>query len=313
MSAALTAPSDDPLDDAALARSLDGGFASRHADVNGVRLHYVEGGSGTPLVLLGGWPQTWWQWHRVMPALARRHRVIAVDLRGMGGSAKPADGYDKRTMARDVRELVRHLGLESVDVVGHDIGAMVAYAYAANHPEATRRICMLDVAHPDGGWAELRLLPEPGQPVNTPLRSGGSLFLWWFALNQVTGLPEKLLEGRTRVLVDWLAEYMTKDPGSIDERSREVYARALSTADAVRAGNAWYRAFTTDIADERAYAPVSAPLLVLGGELSNHASLREVMPAKGTDVRVLKVEDCGHYIPEERPESVIEALESFLG
>lgn len=308
----MSAPQADPLDDVELARSLDGGFSSRHADVNGVRLHYVEGGSGTPLLLLGGWPQTWWQWHRVMPALARRHRVIAVDLRGMGGSSKPAGGYDKKTMARDIRELVRHLGLESVDVVGHDIGAMVAYAYAANHPEATRRICMLDVAHPDDGWSEFRLLPEPGQPVNTPVGDGGNPLLWWFAFNQVLGLPEELLEGRTRVLVDWLAEHVTKDPGSIGERSREVYARALSTADAVRAGNAWYRAFNTDIADERTYAPVSAPILVLGGELSNHASLREVMPAKGTDVRVVRVDDSGHYVPEEQPEAVIDALESFL-
>ncbi|NKY97150.1 alpha/beta fold hydrolase [Nocardiopsis alborubida] len=308
----MSAPQADPLDDVELARSLDGGFSSRHADVNGVRLHYVEGGSGTPLLLLGGWPQTWWQWHRVMPALARRHRVIAVDLRGMGGSSKPAGGYDKKTMARDVRELVRHLGLESVDVVGHDIGAMVAYAYAANHPEATRRICMLDVAHPDDGWSEFRLLPEPGQPVNTPVGDGGNPLLWWFAFNQVLGLPEELLEGRTRVLVDWLAEHVTKDPGSIDERSREVYARALSSADAVRAGNAWYRAFNTDIADERTYAPVSAPILVLGGELSNHASLREVMPAKGTDVRVVRVDDSGHYVPEEQPGAVIDALESFL-
>ncbi|PDP87579.1 alpha/beta hydrolase [Glycomyces fuscus] len=312
MPAPLTDLLTDPLADAGLARSLDGGFTSRHADVDGVRLHYVEGGSGTPLVLLGGWPQTWWQWHKVMPALARRHRVIAVDLRGMGGSARPAGGYDKKSMARDVRGLVRHLGLGSVDVVGHDIGAMVAYAYAANHPEATRRICMLDVAHPDEGWAELRLLPAPGQPVNTPLGEGGSPLLWWFAFNQVLGLPEELLGGRSRVLVDWLAEHLTGDPGSIDERSREVYARAYSTADAVRAGNAWYREFTTDIADERTYAPVSAPVLVLGGELSNHASLREVMPAKGTDVRVLGVPDCGHYIPEERPEAVIDALESFL-
>ncbi|WP_159945504.1 MULTISPECIES: alpha/beta fold hydrolase [unclassified Nocardiopsis] len=308
----MTASRTDPLSDAELARSLDGSFSSHHADVNGVRLHYVEGGAGDPLLLLGGWPQTWWQWHKVMPALARRRRVISVDLRGMGSSAKPAGGYDKRTMADDIRALVRHLGLESVDIAGHDIGAMVAYAYAANHPEATRRICLLDVPHPDGTWSDLRLLPGPDQHVNTVIEDGDRAFLWWFAFNQVGGLPEKLLEGRFRLLVDWLAEYLAKDPESLDERSREVYARAYSTADAIRAGNSWYRAFTTDIADERTYGPLRAPLLALGGDLSNHASLSGVLPAKGTDVRVLRVDDCGHYIPEEQPAAVIEALEDFL-
>lgn len=308
----MSTPPTDPLSDTELARSLDGDFSSRHADVNGLRLHYVEGGAGDPLLLLGGWPQTWWQWNKVMPALARRRRVIALDLRGMGGSAKPADGYDKRTMARDVRAFVEHLGLESVDIAGHDIGAMVAYAHAANHPEATGRICMLDVMHPDQTWADYRLLPESVQQANTTAEGRNAGFLWWFAFNQVGGLPEKLLEGRFRVLADWLFDGV-ENPGSIDERSREVYARAYSTAEAVRASNGWYQAFNTDILDEGTYEPVSAPILGLGGAMSNYASLRDGLPAKGTDVRVVRVDDCGHYIPEERPEAVVEALESFLG
>ncbi|MFF3676756.1 alpha/beta fold hydrolase [Streptomyces sp. NPDC002120] len=160
--ATTTAPDATALDDASLAASLDGGFTSHHAEVNGTRLHYVQGGSGEPLVLLGGWPQTWWQWHKVMPALARRHRVIAVDLRGMGGSAKPESGYDKKTMAADVRALLTHLGLERAHVAGHDIGAMVAYAFAANHPEATGRVALLDVSHPEEAWAQMPLLPRPG-------------------------------------------------------------------------------------------------------------------------------------------------------
>ncbi|WP_405148831.1 alpha/beta hydrolase [Sphaerisporangium sp. NBC_01403] len=211
----------DPLGDAALAHSLDGDFTSHYADVNDVRLHYVEGGSGRPLLLLGGWPQTWWQWHKVMPALARRHRVIAVDLRGMGGSAKPTGGYDKRTMARDIRELVRHLGLESVGIAGHDIGGMVAQAHAAAYPEATTRIALLDVPHPDESWSDMRLLPEPDQHINTIIENGARSYLWWFAFNQVRGLPEKLLDGRSRLVVDWLFERQAKDPAAIDEQSRQ--------------------------------------------------------------------------------------------
>ncbi|WP_405790293.1 alpha/beta hydrolase [Streptomyces sp. NBC_00029] len=303
-----TAPLDDAdlddasLSDAALAASLDGGFTSHHAEVNGTRLHYVEGGSGAPLVLLGGWPQTWWQWNKMLPALARRYRVIAVDLRGMGGSAKPDTGYDKKTMAADVHALLVHLGLERAHVVGHDIGAMIAYAFAANHPEATDRIALLDVSHPDGAWAQMPLLPRPGLP-----------HLWWFAFNQVQGLPEQLLAGRYHFLLDWLFGAASADPASIDARSRAVYARAYDSPDAIRAGNAWYRSFAQDIADLAGYAPVTVPLLALGGEYSNYEQLREAVPPLGTDTRVVRVDGSGHYLPEERPEVVTAELTRFLG
>ncbi|MER7349319.1 alpha/beta hydrolase [Streptomyces aurantiacus] len=293
--------------DEELARSLEGGFTSAHADVNGTRLHYVSGGSGEPLVLLGGWPQTWWQFHKIMPELARHYRVIAVDLRGMGGSAKPEGGYDKKTMARDVRELVRHLGHDSAHLAGHDIGAMVAYAYAANHPEATRRVALLDVAHPDEQMWQLPLLPEAGADWHD--RPG--IYLWWFAFNQVKGLPEQLLAGRFDLLHDWLFDYQLKDPASIGEAARAVYAHAYSTADAVRAGNGWYQAFTQDIADFATYERVEAPILGLGGE-TNYPYLRDRLSVHGTDVRVLAVPDSGHYLAEEQPERVTKELVEFF-
>ncbi|WP_194836536.1 alpha/beta fold hydrolase [Nocardia sp. XZ_19_369] len=307
-----TAP--EMLSDAALAASLEGGFTSHVAEVNGVRLHYVEGGTGTPLLLLGGWPQTWWQWNKVMPSLAGRYRVIAVDLRGMGGSDKPVDGYDKKTMAADLRSLVTHLGLESVSIAGHDIGAMVAYAYAANHPEATDKIALLDVPHPDAGWSQFGLLPEPDQHVDSVIEAGNRSYLWWFAFNQVQGLPELLLgDGRVRLLIDWLFGRQAKYPTTIDEHSRQVYANAYATADAIRAGNGWYRTFNQDIADERGYGPINAPILALGGDESNYEYLRNLMPTKGTDVTVVEIVNCGHYVPEEQPDAVIEALVTFLG
>ncbi|WP_231679854.1 alpha/beta fold hydrolase, partial [Streptomyces clavuligerus] len=308
-----TAPDTDPLSDVALARRLGPGFTSRHADVNGVRLHYVDGGTGEPLILLGGWPQTWWQWHKVMPELARRYRVIAVDLRGMGGSSKPEDGYDKKTMARDIRELIRHLGLTAATVAGHDIGAMVAHAHAANHPEATTRVVLLDVAHPDASLSTLTLLPGPDQHTGSDIEAGARTYLWWFAFNQLRGLPEQLLEGRSRPLVDWLFGYMAHDPTTLDELSRQIYSRAYSTPEAIRAGNRWYQAYNQDIDEERSYAPLTMPLLALGGDRSNYAYLRDLLPAKGTDVTVVEVADCGHYIPEEQPQAVIDALTAFIG
>ena len=135
--------------DAALAASLPGHFRNGYGEVNGTRIHYVEGGKGTPVLLLPGWPQTWWEFHKIMPELAKRHRVIAVDLRGMGGSAKPGSGYDKKNMAKDIHELTRALGYKQVNIAGHDIGAMVAYSFAANYPDATLKISLIDVAHPE--------------------------------------------------------------------------------------------------------------------------------------------------------------------
>ncbi|MGV9312231.1 alpha/beta fold hydrolase [Streptomyces sp. NPDC003691] len=303
------------LTDEALVRRLGPGFSSSRAEVNGVGLHYVEGGTGEPLILLGGWPQTWWQWNKVLPALARHYRVIAVDLRGQGGSDRPADGYDKKTLAADINALIHQLGLTSAHIAGHDIGAMVAYAHAANYPEATRRIVLLDVPHPDPSLSALTLLPGPGQHDDSVVEDGARIYLWWFALNQVRGLPEQLIAGRARFLVDWLADYMTVDSGAIDDFSRRVYARAYDTPDAIRAGNGWYQTFNRDIEDEAKYPPVEAPILALASTLhQGHADyLRELVPTKGTDVTVTEIAGSGHYLPEEQPQAVIDALTAFLG
>ncbi|MEV8632976.1 alpha/beta hydrolase [Streptosporangium sp. NPDC051023] len=300
------------LSDAALAASLEGDFSSRYAEVNGVRLHHVVGGHGATLVLLGGWPQTWWQFHKIMPELARHYRVVAVDLRGMGGSAKPETGYDKKTMARDIRELVRHLGDEKVYVAGHDIGAMVAQSLAANHPDVVEKIALLDVHHPDETLYGLTLLPQSDQHVDGDFLAGSRAYLWWFAVNQVRGLPEKLLAGRERELIDTLFDYLLLDAASIGERDREIYARAYSSQDAIRAGNAWYQAFMRDIEDEKGYGPLTVPILALGGDHSNHPYLASVLPGKGTDVQVVEVKDSGHYLPEEQPETVIRLLTEFF-
>ncbi|MGW4664888.1 alpha/beta fold hydrolase [Streptosporangium sandarakinum] len=123
----------------------------------------MTGGKSEPLVLLPGWPATWWSYHKVMPALARRYRVIAVDIRGMGASDEPAGGFDKKTMARDIYELVRTLGHDGVNVAGHDIGAMVAFSFAANHPAATRELALLDVLHPDESLHQIRCFSGPGR------------------------------------------------------------------------------------------------------------------------------------------------------
>jgi pimeloyl-ACP methyl ester carboxylesterase len=275
------------------------GFRSEYATVNGVRLHYVTGGDGDPIVLLPGWPRTWWEFHKVMPALAADRRVIAVDIRGMGKSAKPEDGYDKKTMAADIAALLRQLGYETADIVGSDIGAMVAFSLAANHPDLVRTLTLLDVPHPEEGLYQLSLLPQPGQ-----------FHLWWFAFNQVRGLPERLLAGNARVLVDYLCDLILVDKDAVTDRDREIYASAYDTADAIRAGNGWYQAFGQDIIDDRAYEPVAAPLLALTD--GQYDYLSNLLPTKGKNVRVVRIAGGGHYLAEEKPNAVLEHLAEHL-
>ena len=289
------------LSDAELARSLDGDFESRRAQVNGIDLHYVIGGQGDPLVLLGGWPQTWWAFHKIMAPLAQQFQVIAVDLRGMGSSGKPESGYDKKTMATDVLALAGYLGHEVVNLAGHDIGSLVAHSFAANHPEAARRVALLDVIHPEESWYQFTVLPRTEQPA----------LPWWFAFNQLRGLPEKLLTGRSRYLIDEMIDSAVLDPGTITDFDREVYAHAYNTPEAIRASNGWYQAMGGDIEDEKNYRPLTPPILALAGEMT-YEWVRNVLPHKALDAEIVKVDGAGHYLAEERPEFVVEQLTAFF-
>jgi pimeloyl-ACP methyl ester carboxylesterase len=298
------------VSDVALLGSLPG-FTDGYAMVNGIRLHYVAGGRGEPVVLLPGWPQTWWTFHKIMPALARSRRVISVDLRGMGSSDKPAAGYDKKSMANDILELVRQMGYDKVDVVGHDIGAQVAFSFAANHPQATRKLVLLDVGHPNAAFAGIPLLPGLGAFGEKVGDGDGPVYLWWFAFHQVKGLPEQVLEGRAHLVQDWFFHYLLKDDAAIDARDRAVYAAAYASRDAIRAGNAWYQAFPQDIIDDATYARLTMPVLGLAGG-SGYAPLKATLESKATDVRVFKVEGTGHFVHEEKPEATIRYIEEFL-
>jgi pimeloyl-ACP methyl ester carboxylesterase len=282
------------------AQATPQGFRHGYTTVNGVRLHHVTGGNGDPVVLLPGWPRTWWEFHKIMPRLAATHRVIAVDIRGMGESAKPETGYDKKTMAADIAALVRRLGYQRADIVGSDIGAMVAQSLAANHPNVVRTVTLLDVAHPEESLNRLSLLPQPGQ-----------FHLWWFAFNQVRGLPERLLAGQARELVDYLCDLILVNPDAVTDRDRDIYAHAYDTPDAIRAGNGWYQTFGQDIADDHTYAPIQAPLLALASP-AQYDNLRNLLPTKATNVRVTKLDGTGHYLVEEAPDAVLRHLTEHL-
>lgn len=295
------------ISDDALIEDLPG-FQSKFSTVNGIRLHYVIGGRGDPVVLLPGWPETWWAYHKVMPELAKTHRVIAVDMRGMGTSDKPLDGYDKKTMAGDIAELIHQLGYKQADVVGHDIGAMVAFSLAANHPDEVEKLVMLDVAHPSAGYRKIPMLPDAGT-FNDKIDEDHP-YLWWFAFHQVKGLPEDLLEGRAGLEQQWFFRYMLKDENAIDARDRAVYAAAYSNRDAIRSSNAWYQAFNQDIADDEQYAPLSMPVLGLGGP--GYKRLKATLDQKAPESHTYKIEGSGHFIAEEKPTELMSYLRSFL-
>lgn len=274
-------------------------FEHGFAHVNEVRLHYVSSGSGEPLVLLPGWPRTWWQYRTMIPLLAQHFRVIVCEYRGMGESQKPASGYDKATMARDVHELVRHLGYERVNVAGEDVGSWIAYFFAAQFPESTARLAMWEPGAPTSELGDLPALPAPN-----------GLNAWHLGFNQLDELPERLLAGRYRTLVDWSADQLTVAPEAIDEKSREIYARAYDSVDAIRAVAGWYRTLREDLRVAAGFPKLTMPVLVPGGRYL--ALSRASNEHLSTDIRFVEIPDAGHFLSEEQPELLSRELISFF-
>jgi pimeloyl-ACP methyl ester carboxylesterase len=295
------------LSDSALVKTLSG-FRNGSADVNGTRLHFVEGGTGDPLVLLPGWPETWWAFHKIMPELAKHYHVISVDLRGMGSSAKPAAGYEKKNMAKDIYELLKKRGYEKANIAGHDIGSQVAWSFAANYPQATNKLVLMDVPHPDQGLYSWPIIPAVGT-FNEKIDEKAP-FPWWFAFHQVKGLPEKLLAGRMHLEQEWFFTYLMKDESALSAKDRAIYANAYNSAEAIRAGNAWYQAFPQDIVDEKTYKKLEMPVLGIAGP--GYGWLSSTLAAKASNAHTIKLENSGHFVQEEAPAETLKAMLEFL-
>lgn len=285
------------------------GFENKYAAVNGVELHYVEGGSGAPLVCLPGWPQTWYAYHPIAPKLAESYRVIVVDIRGMGTSGKPESGYDKKNMAADIYELMQQLGLAKINLLGHDIGGMVAMSFAFNYPEATDKLIIMDGSHPSEGMMQMPLMPMPG--TFTEKMDGNAPYAWWMGFNQVQELPEKILAGRFHYLLDWLFNYTMIDDTKMRAFDRAVYASAYNKADQIRASNAWYQAFNQDIADSKTYAKLAMPVLAIGSYIS-YNFMKMGLPYVAENCTITGILDSGHYLAEENPEAVLQVVMPFL-
>ncbi len=276
------------------------------ADVNGVRLHFVSEGEGPLVVLLHGWPQTWYCWRKLIPALARRHTVVAPDLRGYGLSDKPPAGYDKRTMAADVRALARHLGHQRLALLaGHDRGARVAHRYALDHPGEVERVAVLDVVPTRATFSRVDATVARGY--------------WHWLFHLQPDLPELLAGANVAAYLGYFFERWTHNRAGLDEAAVAEYVRAFSAPGALRAGFDDYRAsFPTDAehddADAAAGRRLTMPVLALWGAsgLFGQLPALEVWRAYADDVRGAAIPDCGHFLAEEQPELVTGELAAFL-
>jgi pimeloyl-ACP methyl ester carboxylesterase len=279
------------------------------AMVNSLQLHYVEGGKGRPLLLIPGWPQSWYAWRLVMPRLiAAGRRVIAVDPRGMGDSDRPAHGYDLTTVAADMHCLAETLSLPSdgpIDVAGHDVGAWIAYAFASDWPSDVRRVAVLDA-----------LVPGLSAPrMDLDVREG-NLRSWHFPFNQLDDLPEALLVGREKTFLTWLFRAKSVRSWAFTAADIDEYARQMAAPGAIRAATAYYKAaFSAEgTAANRARAarPLDVPLLVLGAERGLGQTMVEALAPLARDVSGRTVPGCGHYMPEECPEEIAADLLAFF-
>jgi len=274
------------------------GFVERFADINGVRLHYLIGGKGSPVVLVHGYTQTSHMWRPLMLPLAQRHTVIVPDLRGAGGSAKPESGYDKKTLAADIYKIISSLGFDRASIVGHDIGLMVAYAYAAQFPQATEKVVLMDAFLPGvGNWKDVWLMRD----------------LWHFHF--YGDVPLKLVKGRERTYFEHFWNDFAADPKhSVPEADRRVYAKAYAKPGGMRAGFEYFKAFSQDAKDFEQFSTtkLSMPVLVLTGEKASGTFLIEQTRLVASDVRGTVVPGSGHWLMEEAPQTVIPAIIEFL-
>ena len=282
----------------AAADTVPPGFAERFAQVNGVRLRYLVGGTGSPVILLHGYPQTGHMWRPLMQPLALHHTVIVPDLRGAGGSGKPESGYDKKNMAVDIHELTSSLGFDRVNIVGHDIGSMVAYAYAAQFPKDTERVVLMDAFLPGiGNWKDVWLMPD----------------LWHFHF--YGEVPLELVRGREFTYFEHFWNDFASDPKhSVPEADRRIYAKVYAQPRGMRAGFEYFRNLKKDAEDftQLSATRLRMPVLVLNSQYATGTFFIVQVLMVASDVRGQAVLGSGHWLMEEAPQAVISAIVDFI-
>jgi pimeloyl-ACP methyl ester carboxylesterase len=277
-------------------------FASRYIDTGGLRQHAVIGGDGPPLLLVHGWPETWYAWRLLMPALARDFQVIAVDQRGIGLTDKPRDGYDTGTLAGDLVALMDALGHERFAVVGHDTGLIISYALAADHPDRVDRLVVAEVPGPPG------VAPSPPLFVPEPINNR----LWHIPFNRVNDkLTEELVRGREDIFFGY--EFAIQG-GNVPDYALMYYFSIFSDPDVLRGSFGFYRAWDTTLAqnEQRKTRPLTMPVLAIGGAASWGEAVGNAMKLAADDVQSVVIPGAGHWVAEQAPEEMLAALTEFL-
>jgi pimeloyl-ACP methyl ester carboxylesterase len=273
-------------------------FRTDNIVTNGAQIYVRVGGKGPAVVLLHGYGETGDMWAPLAARLVRDHTVIVPDLRGLGLSSRPAGGYDKKTQAEDLAGVLDALKISKVDLVTHDIGNMVGYAFAAQHPERVSKFVLIDAPLPGiGPWDDI-------------IRSHA---LWHFSFYGPDA--ERLVKGRERIYLDRFWNEFSADPKRFDDASRKHYAKLYAEAGAMHAGFEQFKAFDQDAVDNKAFVAkgmLTMPVLAIGGEKSFGPMMATVMRAAATNVQEAIVPNSGHWVMEENPAATIKLVEDFL-
>ncbi len=276
-------------------------FQHHYADVAGQRIHYVTAGKGEPVLLIPGWPQTWYAWRYVMAGLAAQgYMAIAVDPPGTGYSARPDSGYDTGAVATTLHTMMKQLGHTKYSVVGHDIGMWVGYALAADYPADIKKIALTEAVIPG-------LAPAPSIFVEPE----ENIFLWHFMFNQVQDLPEMLTAGKEQEYLNFIFDHWSYRR---DRVAAQTYIDAYSSPGGLRAGFAYYRAIPQTISQNkrRAEKKLTMPVLAIGADHATRDAPLQTLQGRAVNLQGVMLSECGHFVTEECPEQLMAALLPFL-
>jgi len=276
---------------------LPRGGTSRFVQVNGIRLHYVSAGSGPAVILLHGWPQTWFAWRATMERLSSHFTVIAPDLRGVGLSERTPTGYDKRTIATDIRALIAHVARGPAHVVGHDMGGKAAYMLANLYPETIEKLVLVDCLVPG--------------TENMDARRGGA---WHYGFHMAPEIPEMLTRGREREYIAAQIRAWSHKKDAVTETAISEFARHYASPGGMTAGFAYYRALRDDAALAASFEGrrMEMPVLAIGGRYGVETKLADALSKQATKLTAVIAEDSGHFVVEEAPDFFCDQLERFL-
>jgi pimeloyl-ACP methyl ester carboxylesterase len=279
-----------------LSTPLPKGASSHFAEVNGIRLHYVIAGSGPALILLHGWPQTWFAWKETIDRLSNRFTIIAPDLRGTGLSERTPSGYDKRTLATDIRDLISHAAGGHAHVVAHDMGGKAAYMLARLYPQSIAKLVLVDCL-------------IPGTENMDALRGGA----WHYGFHMAPEIPEMLTQGRERAYIAAQIRTWSYRKDAVTEEAISEFARHYATPGGMTAGFNLYRALREDAPLAASFTgKLDMPILAIGGRHGVETKLAEALQGQASNLTAIIAEDSGHFVPEEAPEFFCDQVATFL-